>query len=99
MEKNGVLLQASLRFDSQEGKCWELDEGNRRVSQRRQLARLLEKINDHDNKDQFLAAKYWIARICEDAGDTAEAVEHYTDVIGVDYDYKDACTRLDALEP
>lgn len=65
---------------------------------RRQLSRLLEKINAHDQKDQFLAAKYWIARICEDAGDTAEAVEHYTDVIGVDYDYKDACARLDKLE-
>lgn len=65
---------------------------------RRQLTRLLEKINALDHKDQFLTAKYWVARICEDAGDKEEAVEHYTDVIGVEYDYKDACSRLDKLE-
>ena len=65
---------------------------------RRQLKRLLEKIDSHDNKDQFLAGQYWSGRLAEEAGENTTAVDHYTEVIALDYGYKDACDRLEKLE-
>ena len=64
----------------------------------RQLKRLLEKIDAHDNKEQFLAGHYWSGRLAEEANESALAVDHYTEVIAMDYEFKDARERLEKLE-
>ena len=64
---------------------------------RRQFEKALEKLNVHDQQDQFLKSHYALGRIAEAAGDAKIAERHYSDVLGSDYNYRDANERLTKL--
>lgn len=65
---------------------------------RRQFERALESLNGTDHPEPFKLAHYWLGRIYEAAGRSSEAADHYTDILSVDYDYRDTKDRLDALQ-
>lgn len=64
----------------------------------RQFEKAIPDINPKDKADLLVEAHYLAARLCEDLErpDTAEA--HYGEVIGIDYNYKDARQRMEALQ-
>jgi tetratricopeptide (TPR) repeat protein len=65
---------------------------------RSQLEKAVEKLNPHDNPETYCEAHYILARLCEDAGDRDDAEHHYSEVLSVDYAYKDARERLEKLQ-
>jgi tetratricopeptide (TPR) repeat protein len=65
---------------------------------RANLEKACEKLNPHDDRDTYCEAHYILARLCEDAGDRDEAERHYSEVLSVDYAYKDARERLEKLQ-
>lgn len=78
------------------GNCF-LAENNKLLA-RRQYELALTTINPHDRTDLFVEAQYKLARLFEDAGDIPKAVEHYTEVLGLDYNYLDARNRIERLQ-
>ena len=77
------------------GEAFLLD--NKRPLAKRQFEGALEKINVQDQSDLFLKAHYALGRLAEAGGETKEAEKHYSDVLGVDYNYRDANERLTGL--
>jgi tetratricopeptide (TPR) repeat protein len=65
---------------------------------RAQLERACEKLNPHDDRDTFCEAHYILGRLCEEAGDRDDAEHHYSEVLSVDYAYKDARQRLEMMQ-
>jgi tetratricopeptide (TPR) repeat protein len=65
---------------------------------RRNLEKAVEKIDPNEQAKIFLLSHYWLGRLCEDAGQTVEAEDHYSEVLAIDYEYKDALQRLEKLQ-
>ena len=65
---------------------------------RRQYAKALEGIDPQDEVDRFKHAHYYLGRIYQSQGKREEAENHYTEVLGVDYEYKDVLKRLEKLQ-
>ena len=65
---------------------------------RYQLEKSIEKLNPHDDPELYCEANYILGRLCEDAHDTEKAEKGYSDVLSVNYDYKDARVRLERLQ-
>jgi tetratricopeptide (TPR) repeat protein len=65
---------------------------------RRQFERALEALNAADQPEPFKLAHYWLGRIYEKARRTSEATDHYTEILSVDYGYRDTQERLEGLE-
>jgi tetratricopeptide (TPR) repeat protein len=65
---------------------------------RYQLEKSIEKLNPHDDPDLYCEASYILGRLCEDANDIEKAEKCYSDVLSVNYDYKDARARLERLQ-
>jgi len=64
---------------------------------RRQFEKALEEINVHDHADEFKKAHYYLARVYEKAGKAEQAEDHYTEILSIDYEYKDVLKRLEAM--
>lgn len=65
---------------------------------RRQLEKALPKLNPHESKDLFLEVHYMLGRLCEHAKDNDNAESHYSEVLAVDYGYKDTLKRLEKMQ-
>jgi tetratricopeptide (TPR) repeat protein len=65
---------------------------------RSQLEKAVEKLNPHDERETYCEAHYILGRLCEDAGDRDDAEHHYSEVLSVDYSYKDTQGRLEKLQ-
>jgi len=65
---------------------------------RRQFERALEVLNAADQPEPFKLAHYWLGRIYEKANRHSEATDHYTEILSVDYGYRDTQERLEGLE-
>jgi tetratricopeptide (TPR) repeat protein len=78
------------------GKCFIADKQVKLA--RYQLEKAAEKMNPHDNPDLYCEAHYLLARLCEDGGDLEKAEKGYSDVLSVNYGYKDAHERLERLQ-
>ncbi|MGE3316307.1 MAG: tetratricopeptide repeat protein [Planctomycetaceae bacterium] len=78
------------------GGCFLAD--NNKLLARRQYETAIQVINPHDRTELFVEAQYALARLHEDAGDIPKAAEHYTEVLGLNYEYKDARERLERLQ-
>ncbi|QDU78841.1 cellulose synthase subunit BcsC [Polystyrenella longa] len=77
------------------GKCYHAD--GRKELALRQFEKALPLIDQHERPQMFVEAHYFCGRMCEDASKYELAENHYLEVLGVDYDYKDARERLDKL--
>jgi tetratricopeptide (TPR) repeat protein len=62
------------------------------------FSRALPEMDFASDPKTFIEAHYLMARVCEELGDTAAAEKHYGEVLVVEYDYKDALQRLEALQ-
>jgi tetratricopeptide (TPR) repeat protein len=65
---------------------------------RRQFERALEALNAADQPEPFKLAHYWLGRIYEKANRPSEATDHFTEILSVDYGYRDTQERLEGLE-
>jgi len=65
---------------------------------RRQFENALESLNSSDHPEPFKRAHYWLGRIYENAKKFDEAETHYTEILSVDYDYRDVQKRLEDLQ-
>ena len=65
---------------------------------RRQFEKAAPKLNAHDNPELFKDVYYWLGRLCEAASDNEVAEGHYSEVLTVDYEYKDTLARLEKLQ-
>lgn len=65
---------------------------------KRQFDKALETINDKDDPEAFKNAHYFLGRLHEKANNKEQAEHHYGEVLGVDWEYKDAQKRLSDLQ-
>ena len=65
---------------------------------RRQLEKAVPLLDSQDHADLFKKAHYYLGRICEDSGEPDKAEEHYSEVLAIDYEYKDTLKRLEGLQ-
>ncbi|MEZ6046729.1 MAG: tetratricopeptide repeat protein [Planctomycetaceae bacterium] len=77
------------------GKCYHAD--GRKELALRQFEKALPMIDQHDKPRMFVEASYFCGRMCEEAGKKEQAENHYLEVLGVDYEFKDTRERLDRL--
>ncbi|MCH2209765.1 MAG: tetratricopeptide repeat protein [Fuerstiella sp.] len=64
----------------------------------RQFDKALESLNAADKPDPFKLAHYWQGRIAEKTDRHTDADQHYTEILSVDYGYRDVQTRLQKLQ-
>ena len=65
---------------------------------KRQFEKALEKLNPNDHPIPFKECHYYLGRLAEEAGDIPEAEKHYTEILAVDYEYKDVVERLNRIQ-
>lgn len=65
---------------------------------RRQFEKAIQTINPIDKEDLYKTAHYWLGRLYEKAQQLDKADTHYSEILAVDYDYKDTLARLEAIQ-
>ena len=65
---------------------------------KRQFEKALEKLNANDHPVPFKECHYYLGRLAEEAGDKPAAEIHYTEILAVDYDYRDTHDRLTKIQ-
>lgn len=78
------------------GKCF--ISVNKESLGRRQLEKVVEIVDSVDRAEIFKEAHYLLGRLCEKAGQHEQAEDHYNEVIGSEYGYRDALARLEKLQ-
>ena len=77
------------------GKCFIQDK--KLALAKAQLKRAVEDL-DTDDPKLYCDAHYSLGWVCEELGETADAENHYGEVLVVEYEYKDALQRLEKLQ-
>jgi tetratricopeptide (TPR) repeat protein len=65
---------------------------------KRQFEKAAPKLNANDHPDLFKDVYYWLGRLCEAGSDKESAENYYSEVLAVDYGYKDTLKRLEDLQ-
>jgi tetratricopeptide (TPR) repeat protein len=97
-----LLQQASqdVRLEAQVlvslGKCFLSQKQNALAT--RQFHKAIEKLNSNDHPGPFKECHYLLGRLAEAAKDLATAEKHYSEVLAVDYAYKDTAARLEEIQ-
>jgi tetratricopeptide (TPR) repeat protein len=65
---------------------------------RRQFEKAAHKVNQHEDTDLYLKVHYWLGRLCQSVDDNEAAENHYSEVLAVNYEYKDALKRLEDIQ-
>ena len=78
------------------GKCFLYEKKN--VLALRQFEKAKDLVNAQENQNQFKDVHYWLGRLYGEAGKNDQAEEHYQEVLGVDYEYRDTLKRLEDLQ-
>ena len=97
------LLQAAskdIRLEAQVlaslGSCFLAKKQNNLA--KRQFEKALEKLTPGDNPIPFKECCYYLGRLAEEAGDRATAEKYYSEILAIDYDYKDVAKRLSEIQ-
>ena len=77
------------------GKCF-YAEGKKELA-KRQFEKALPSISPDEKPDIYKEAHYLIARLYEESKEKTKAEDHYSEILAVDYDYRDARERLEGL--
>ncbi|MEE3284291.1 MAG: tetratricopeptide repeat protein, partial [Planctomycetota bacterium] len=77
------------------GKCFIAEKKGKLA--KRQFQKAAESVSQLDQPDLYKEVHYWLARLLEEGGDRSTAEHHYTEVLAVDYEYKDALARMEGL--
>ena len=64
----------------------------------RQFNKALESLNSADKPEPFKMAHYWLGRVAEKANREDDACNHYSEILSVDYGYRDVQSRLEQLQ-
>jgi len=97
-----LLQQASkdVRLEAQVlvslGKCFVAQKQNPLAI--RQFQKAIEKLNANDHPEPFKECHYLLGRLAEAGGDLTKAEGHYSEVLAVDYSYKDTAARLEEIQ-
>ena len=78
------------------GECF-LSSGKKTLAER-QFETAVKLVNPHEQPDQFLKCHYVLGRLAEEKGDAETAIDHYTEVLSLDYNYRDAVGRMEKLQ-
>ncbi len=78
------------------GKCF-LQDRKRKLALSN-LEKAVPEINLHDRPDLFCDCHYILGCLYEESGENAKAEHHFTEVLQVDYDFRDARVRLEKLQ-
>jgi tetratricopeptide (TPR) repeat protein len=65
---------------------------------KRQFEKAVEKFSSADHPEQFVECHYYLGRLCEEEKNLDDAETHYSEVLAVDYGYKDAQARLEKIQ-
>ena len=65
---------------------------------KRQFEKALEKLTATENPMPFKECHYYLGRLAEEAKDKEAAEKHYTEILAIDYEYKDVVERLKKLQ-
>lgn len=65
---------------------------------KRQYEKAVPKINVHDDPGLFKEVCYWLGRLYEASGDQDSAEQQYSEVLAVDYEFRDTLQRLEDLQ-
>ena len=97
------LLQAATASTKTEaevrvslGECF-LNDGKKPLASR-QFNTAIGLINQHDQPELFLKCQYVLGRLAEEKSDSEAAINHYAEVLSLDYGYRDARVRMEKLE-
>lgn len=74
------------------GEC--LVRGTQAEAGRQQLEAALLQIDRDVKPNAFKLAHYWLGRVYEHRADITEAVNHYAEIIAIDFNFRDAAARL-----
>lgn len=97
-----LLQQASkdVRIEAQVlvslGKCFLAQKQNQLAN--RQFQKAIEKLNSADHPEAFVDCHYLMGRLAEAANDLPQAEMHYSEVLAVNYNYKDTSKRLEEIQ-
>lgn len=64
----------------------------------RQFEKAVARFSAADTPEEFIVCHYWLGRLAEEGKDLDAAERHYTEVIAVEFDYKDAHERLTKIQ-
>ncbi|QDT37196.1 tetratricopeptide repeat protein [Stratiformator vulcanicus] len=78
------------------GECF-VNDGKQALALK-QFEKALSLINEHDEEGLYLKSHYVLGRLAEDADDRDKAEDHYSQVLAIEYDYRDARKRLENLQ-
>lgn len=97
------LLQAAskdIRLEAQVlaslGACFLAKKQNNLA--KRQFEKALEKLNPTESPQPFKECCYYLGRLAEEAGDNPTAEKYYSDILAIDYGYKDVAKRLSDIQ-
>ena len=75
------------------GKCFYAD-GKKELA-KRQFEKALPKLSVDEKPEIFKEAHYLLGRLYQESGQKVQADDHYSEILAVDYEYKDARQRLE----
>lgn len=78
------------------GKCFYAD-GKKELA-KRQFEKALPKLSPDEKEDIYKEAHYLLASLYAASNQKTEAEDHYSEVLAVDYEYRDARERLEKLQ-
>ncbi|WP_373650344.1 MULTISPECIES: tetratricopeptide repeat protein [unclassified Schlesneria] len=97
------LLQAAskdIRLEAQVltslGSCFLAKKQNNLA--KRQFEKALEKLSSTENPGPFKECSYYLGRLAEEASDNSAAEKYYSDILAIDYGYKDVAQRLTEIQ-
>lgn len=78
------------------GECFLND--NKKPLAARQFESAIKLLDTHEQPDLFLKCHYVLGRLAEEKGDAETSMNHYTEVLSLDYNYRDTKTRMEKLQ-
>ena len=91
---NNITLKAQALLKL--GQCWICD-GKRDLAAR-QFSTALTRLKAAEHPDEWKTAHYWLGRLYEADGRIEDAESHYSEVILLDYGFRDTVKRLEGLQ-
>lgn len=77
------------------GKCFYAE--NKKELAKRQFEKALPNISPDEKTATYTEAHYLLARLYEESGEKDKASDHYSEILAVEYEYRDAKKRLEDL--
>jgi len=77
------------------GECWV--RSDKAASGRQQLELALATLNREEKPNAWKLAHYWLGRLFEAVKDVDAAVNHYADILAVDFHFRDVARRIEAI--